>query len=182
MNRPSPSLSDLLNAAERGDLRSTPHPALGPTTPPGVAAELPPNAPTHPAPAQSETVRRALSYSSPPMTRYLLCQALELELADDLDDLAPSPRPRSHLTLLPPPPAAADEGHPSTLSTLSIALLQALDRLEGPSDNDDDLDGPTLTPEFDDTAEDLPESERPTRRYTVPGVPPHMRATKPAIA
>jgi hypothetical protein len=114
------------------------------------------------------------------MTRHLLCQALELDLADDLDRPAPAGRHRSYLTLLPPPPADEDQ-QPSTLSTLSLALLQALDRLEGPSDNDG-AEGPELPPELDDTIDDLPESERPTKRYTVPGMPPHMRATRPAIA
>lgn len=115
------------------------------------------------------------------MTRNLLCQALELDLADDLDSPAPTSRHRSYLTLLPPPPADEDQ-QPSTLSTLSLALLQALDRLEGPSDNDGtSIEGPELPPELDDTIDDLPQSERPTKRYTVPGTPPHMRATRPVI-
>jgi hypothetical protein len=116
------------------------------------------------------------------MTRYLLCQAHDL--ADSTDEPASFGRPRAHLTLLPPPPV--DEiGAPRSAgpTSLSLALLRALDRLNAPGPLDGEApDNDTLSPELADTEDELPESERPTRRYTVPGTPPHMRATLPAEA
>lgn len=181
MAQPDSTLLHFLHdALERGALHSPPDGASGPPTL-APAGTDPSRTPTTRAPrAQSETLRTALSYPSPPMMRDACGHAFDLT-DDAVEDVAPVTRPHRDLTLRPPPLAEDAEPISAGASTLSLALLRALERIDAPANYDEP--GPERpSPEFDDTPDAPPESERPTLRDRMPGAPPARRPTSPVEA
>ncbi len=102
-------------------------------------------------------------------------QNVALALVEELE--APS---SGRFTLLPPAPPCDDFDliGPSS-DVLSLAALEAaLDTLPFDDDTSDVLLRLDLVAVKADAANDgVPECDRPTKRYTIPDVPPCMRAT-----
>jgi len=103
-----------------------------------------------------------------------------LALVEEVAALDPNDPRFERPTLLPPPPAIEDyDLIGPTSGIISLAALEAaLDSL--PFSDVDDV----MINLSDDSSrgeqgivDELPECERPTKRYTIPDVPPCMRAT-----